>query len=154
MQFSFSRFVIYLGIAFSIILPAIAAPATDSPDAVVHALYSSCEDHFGFDLAIVKTYQPWLTPALYARILKKANEPVTKGDAPDIEGDLFFNSQETPTKFTVGQPFIDPTKAKVPVTVIVGLEKHRYIVLLEQIDGAWKVSDVHYGKDGKLTDLL
>ena len=154
MKFIPRHFLTLLLIASSAVLPLAAAPATDSPDTVVQALYRSSLDHFGFDPATVKSSKPWVTPELYVRMWKKVNQPVPKGDAPDIEGDLFFDAQDLPTKYEVGKPSIDQNKAKVPVTVIFGGEKRHYTVLLEQIDGAWKVSDVHYGKDGNLTDLL
>jgi len=125
-----------------------------SPSKVVYYLFRSAKIHFGFDADIVKNYKPWLTPDLYARIEKKANAPVPKGDAPDIEGDLFLDSQEPPTSFEVGKESIDKTTAKVPVTLTWPSEKRQETVLLKQVDGAWKVYDVDFGKDGKLTDLL
>ena len=85
---------------------------------------------------------------------KKLNQPVAKGDAPDIEGDLFLGCQEPPSKFEVGEISVDGTKAKVEVTLIWPGEKRQYTVLLEQVQGTWRVYDVDYGKDGKLTDLL
>ena len=136
------------------LLPVVADPATNSPDAVVRALFHSSVNHFGFSPESVKLDKFWVTPELYRRMWKKVNEPVPKGDAPDIEGDLFLGSQEPPTKFEVGLPSIDQAKAKVGVVVTWPGEKRHYIVSLEQVDGAWKVSDVHYGKDGNLTDLL
>jgi hypothetical protein len=121
---------------------------------VVQALYQTAFTHFGFDTDTVKAAKPWLTPGLYARLWKKANEPVPKGDAPDIEGDVFLDSQEPPTKFEVGDSSVHENKATVGVSVFLAGEKRHFNVLLERVDGAWKVSDVDYGQDGKLTDLL
>ena len=134
-----------------------AASETDSPTAVVQALYHSAFIHFGFTPETVKSNRQWLTPGLYSRLLKKVNEPTPTGDAPDIEADVFLNCQDLPDKFMVGKASIDQAKAKVDVTLRwaggAG-EKRHYNVLLKQIDGAWKVYDIDYGKDGKLTDLL
>lgn len=137
-------------------LPALhaAASGSDSPASVVKALYRSSLDHFGFSPESVKLDKPWVTPELYARMWKKANEPTPKGDAPDIEGDLFLNAQDTPTKWEVGDSSITATTAKVIVTLHWDSDKRQYTVLLKQVDGAWKVTDVDYGKDGKLTDLF
>jgi len=132
----------------------VAAPATDSPETVVRALYKSSLAHFGFSPESVKLDKAWVTPDLYARMWKKVNVPTPKGDAPDIEGDLFLNAQDTPTKMEFGDASITSTKAKVIVTLHWDSEKRPYTVLLKQVDGAWKVYDVDYGKDGKLTDLL
>jgi hypothetical protein len=134
-----------------------AASETDSPAAVVQALYHSAFIHFGFTPDTIKSNRQWLTPELYSRLLKKVNEPTPKGDAPDIEGDVFLDCQDPPEKFVVGKASIDQARAKVDVTLTWAGgsgEKRHYSVLLKQIDGAWKVCDVDYGKDGKLTDLL
>jgi hypothetical protein len=136
-----------------LISPLNAAPG-DNPTEVVQALYRHEITHFGFDPDIVKAAKPWLTPGLYARLWKKANEPVPKGDAPDIEGDVFLNCQDDPTRFDVEPAVIDGDKARVEVRIYFSDEKRLCTVLLKQINGAWKVSDVDYGKDGKLTDLL
>jgi len=143
--------------ALALVSDAVAAPGTDSPAAVVQALYHSAFVHFGFTPDTVKANRQWLTPELYARLWKKVNEPTPKGDAPDIEGDVILNCQDTPDKFVVGTASISQTTAKVDVMLTWGGasgDKRHYYALLKQIDGAWKVYDIDYGKDGKLTDLL
>jgi hypothetical protein len=82
------------------------------------------------------------------------NQPVPKGDIPDIDGDVFLDSQELPDKLEVGKSSINQTKAKVEVTLTWGTDISHYTVLLTQIDGTWKVYDIDYGKDGTLTALL
>jgi hypothetical protein len=131
-----------------------ATADSDTPATVVKALYRSSLDHFGFSPESVKAAKPFVTPDLYARMLKKVNEPTPKGDAPDIEGDLFLNAQDVPTKWEVGDSSITAAKAEVKVNLHWDSEKRQYTVLLKQVDGAWKVYDVDYGKDGKLSDLL
>ncbi len=134
-----------------------AAGDAERPEVVVQGLYRSALEHFGFSPDTVKACQPWVTPELYARLWKKVNEPVPKGDAPDIEGDVFLDSQDPPIKFGVGQAAINSTKAQVGVMLIwpgASGERRQVSVLLKRIDGAWKVDDVNYGKDGKLSDLL
>jgi len=139
----------------SILIPAFAAPETGDPAAVVQALYRTSLDHFeGFSPEAIKRVKPWVTPELYVRLQKKAHQPVAKGDAPDIEGDIFLDGEEPPTKFEVGKSSINNSKATVDLTAVWPGEKRQYTVLLEQVNGAWKVYDVNYGKDGKLTDLL
>jgi hypothetical protein len=157
MKFIHRGFVILSLISLGSTLPVIGAPVTKTPDAVVQALYQSSLDHFGFSPESVKLSKPWVTPDLYARLWKKVNEPQPKDAAPDIEGDLFMDCQEPPTKFEIGKVSPADTKAKiveVGVTLFFAGDKRHYTVQMEQIGGAWKVSDVDYGKDGKLTDLL
>ena len=132
-----------------------AAPDAASPAEVTQALYHANLAHStGFNKESVVLSKKWVTPDLYARILKKLNQPVPKGDAPDIEGDLFLDCQDPPNKFEIGKSSIDETKAKVEVILIWPSEKRHLTVLLTQLKGAWKVYDVIYDKDGKLTDLL
>jgi hypothetical protein len=142
-------------VSISSIRYVVAAPEADRPVTVVQALYRISLDHFtGFTSDSVKLTKPWVAPELYARLWKKVNQPQPKNAAPDIEGDLFLDCQEPPTKFEVGKSSIQQTKAKVDVVLIWPGEKRIYTVLLEHVDGGWKVYDVHYGKDGNLTDLL
>jgi hypothetical protein len=132
-----------------------ADTAKTSPSDVVKALYNTClKKSDGFDAASVALTKPYLSPDLYARIQRKLNQPVPKGDAPDIDGDLFLDAQDLPTSFVVGSTTLAGDKAQVLVTLKWSDEKRRYTVELQQIDGAWKVTDVNYGKDGKLSDLL
>jgi hypothetical protein len=150
-------FGLFLLATFGFIPNTDADPAPDSnaPVAVVKALYRSSLDHFGFDAASVKSSKPWVAPDLYARMLEKVNQPTPKGDAPDIEGDLFFDAQDLPTSFAVSQTCtIDRGEASVDVLIKWSDEKRHYIVVLRQIGGAWKVTDVNYGKDGTLRDLI
>jgi hypothetical protein len=131
-----------------------AATTTDKPENVTQALYESAMAHEGFTPESIKASRPWVTPDLYARLWKAVNKPVAKGDAPDIDGDIFLDCQDPPTKFEVGKSSIDQTKAKVDVTLIWPSEKRHLTVLLTRVDSAWKVYDVIYDKDGKLSDLL
>jgi hypothetical protein len=145
--------VVLLAASLLSTLPARAAD-DGGPAGVVQALYQSALKNFGFDPDTVKVAKPWLTPGLYARLWKKANEPVPEGDAPDIEGDVFLDAQDLPTRFDVEPAVVHEDRATVGVRVYFSGEKRHYTVLLDKIAGAWKVSDVDYGPDGKLTDLL
>lgn len=131
-----------------------AETGAGDPAAVTKAAYQADMKHFGFDADTLRTDKPYLTPDLYAKLSKKASQPVAKGDAPDIEGDVLFDAQDVPDKYEVGSASINGAKAKVPVSLRWGNEKRRYLVQLVQMNGAWKISEIDYGKDGKLSDLL
>ena len=142
-------------LGFAMHVAADTAPSPGSPAAVVQSLYRACLDHStGFNAESVKLAKPWVAPDLYARILKKLNQPTPKGEAPDIEGDIFLDAQEPPSSFTVRETTSDLGAVSVEVILKWPHEKRRYYVLVLQIDGVWKVIDVNYGKDGTLRNLL
>ncbi|HEY0255794.1 MAG TPA: hypothetical protein VGC39_00010 [Candidatus Methylacidiphilales bacterium] len=150
-----ARFLLAILFAAMVLSFSHARAGTEAdPTAVVQGLYHEAFNHFGFSPESVKLAKPYVTPALYARLWKTASKPVPKGDAPDIEGDIFLNSQETPTSFDVGESAIHDDMAIVKVSVNVGGDNRQYTVLLERIDSAWKVSNIDFGGDGKLTDQL
>jgi hypothetical protein len=132
-----------------------AAPA-DSPEAVTQGLYHHAMKDSGFSVGTVRDSRPWLTADLYAKLLKKAKVPTQPGDAGAIDCDVFLNAQDIPIKLEFGQASIDGAKAKVSVDLTWSAnDKRHYVVMLTQVQGAWKVSDVEYdNKEGNLTDLL
>src|SRR5579884_1639945 len=79
-------------------IPCFAAePAAADPAQTVQSFYAYHFKHnMGFDAAQVKAQKASLDPKLYALITKVLAKPVPKGDAPDIEGDIFTDSQDTP----------------------------------------------------------
>jgi hypothetical protein len=128
---------------------------TDSPSNVVQALYRASLSHFtGFSKQSVILIKPWLAPELYARLWKKADEPQPKDEVPDVDGDIFLDSQEPPSRFEIGNVSADHNKATVELKVKWPHEDRVYRVQVEQTSHGWKVYDVQFGKDGNLTDLL
>ncbi len=136
-------------------LPAGAAPPAEGPASVTQGLYEAAMKHPGFSEDSVKAYHPFVTPALFSRLWKEVTTPAPVGDAKDIEFDVITGGQDAPTGFEIGPMSIDQTQAKVDVTVIFSpTEKHGFTVNLTKIDGTWKVYDIDYGTDGKLSKLL
>jgi hypothetical protein len=138
-------------------LPALRAetPVATDPASVTKAAYATAMAHFGFTAETLRHEKPYLAADLYAALLKKANQPTPKGDAPDIEGDVILNSQDLPNKYSVDPATISGPRATVPVTLVWGTENRRYLVYLTQLkSGSWKIADIDYGKDEKLSDLL
>lgn len=125
------------------------------PEAVVRALYHQAIHHFtGFTRASVQADQPWVTPGLYQRLLKKAGMPPSKQEAPEIEGDIFLDAQSAPVGFEIGKSHADGERARVDVTLLWPGEKRHYTVFLQLSDGGWKIRDVRFDQDGRLTDML
>jgi hypothetical protein len=140
---------------FAAIQKASAEPA-ESPEAVTQGLYHHVMKNPGLSVDIIKGTRPWLTPDLYAKLLKKAKVPTQPGDAGAIDCDVFLSAQDIPIKLDFSKASIDGAKAKVSVDLTWSADdKRHYVVLLTQVQGAWKVSDVEYdNKEGNLTDLL
>src|ERR1700743_2913500 len=111
-----------------------AETSADSPVAVTKAAYQTGIAHFGFSPEILRHQKPYLAPDVYAALMKKANQPVAKGDAPDIEGDVILNAQDKPDKYEVGHAYVEGIKGPVPVSLTWGSEKRRYLVHLAQIN--------------------
>jgi len=150
----FRCWIVGLSLGSIALVQNVTATTPGSPADVTKALYRSAMAHPGFTEETIKANRPWLTPTLYAQLQKKLNQPVPKGDAPDIEGDVFLDCQDSPDKLEIGKSSIEQSKAKVEVILIWPKEKRHCTVLLTQIKGEWKVSDVVYEKDGSLSDLL
>lgn len=150
------RWFFALLVLFSMmLLPARAESAAVTPADVTQKVYQISLDNLeGFSLKSIESQKPWLTDELYSRIEKKLNQPKSKDEAPKIEGDIFLDCQEPPATFKVGSSTIKSTDAKVEVTLIWPSEERHLNVLLKQVGGAWKINDVVYDKDGRLSDLL
>jgi len=148
-----TRWFLVLLLSAATLQVARAASESD-PAAVVRALYKLDIKNVGFDGDYIKSERPYLAPDLYARIEKALNKPVAPGDEGSIDEDLILGAQDTPTKYSVGQATIDHDTAEVPVDLAWDSDKLHYTVFLKQFDGAWKVTEIDYGKNGKLTDLL
>lgn len=139
---------------FTIPAPAADKPAPD-PAQTVQSFYAYHFKHdMGFGAPEIKARKAWLAPKLYALITKALNKPVPKGDAPDIDGDIFTDSQDTPNSFLVGKATLDKETAKVDVTFIWSGEKRHVTVILTQVEKAWLIVDIDYGSHRSLIKEL
>ena len=149
--------VLYLAALLSIlaITPLEAENNGADPVQAVQSFYAYHFKHdMGFGAPEVKARKSWITPALYDLIMKVLSKPTPKGDAPDIEGDIFTDSQDTPTSFHVGKATVEKGTATVDVTLVWSAEKRYVTVMLTQIDKAWRISDIDYGDHRTLTKEL
>ena len=148
-------FRIFLVLLASTGLPVGATPPADGPATVTQGLYQAAMKHPGFSPDSVKAYHPFVTRELFDQLWKEVTKPAPVGDAKDIEFDVITGGQDAPTSFEIGHLSMDPAQAKVDVTVIFSpTEKHTFTVNLTKIEGTWKVYDIDYGTDGKLSKLL
>lgn len=132
-----------------------AAPPADGPATVTQGLYQAALKHPGFSPDSVRAYHPFLTRDLFDRLWKEVTSPVPTGDASSIDFDVITGGQDAPTNFEIGHMALDQNQAKVDVMVIFSpTEKHQFTVTLTKQDGTWKVYDIDYGSDGRLSKLL
>lgn len=141
--------------------PMVAKPVatkTDTaaaPQAVVQALLQRhMRDDMGYTPASVARKAEWLTADLRKHIAAGFAKPVPEGDAPDIEGDPFTNSQDPPTRFKLEAVKLQGSRAEVPVRFSGdgGHERVRFMMKLEQ--GSWQVDDLAYSDGSSLRKLL
>lgn len=136
-------------------LASAAEKADADPAQTVKSFYDFHFKHgMGFGPAEMKARKAWLTPQLYALITTVLKKPVPKGDAPDIEGDIFTDSQDTPTGFHVGKATLDKGTAKVEVSLNWSHEKRQITVILAQVEHAWLIQDIEYGDHRLMTTDL
>jgi hypothetical protein len=148
------RSVALLALWAAPVLPGRAESSAVAPDDVVKKAYHLAIANFGFSPENLRPEKPWLTESLYSGLRKKADQPTPKGDVADIDGDVFTDSQDLPTRYEVGGASIEGDRAKVEVDLVWSKEKRRDTVLLKQVGGAWKIDDIVYQDDGTLRGLL
>lgn len=148
------RSLVVLFLVATLALVQNAAAATDTPATVTKALFQKQMKGDGYTPETVKADREWLTPDLYAKLSKQVNSKKQKGEDPDIDCDPILNAQDVPEKLEIGKTTTEKSNAKVEVILTWGKDKAHFTVSLKQIEGAWKVDDIDYGKDGSLRKLL
>jgi hypothetical protein len=120
---------------------------TGTPAAVVQQLL---ERHFagdmGFDAKSVATKRQFLSDALLARIAQYFKKPSNPNEVPSIDGDPFTDSQEYPTRFSVGTPVAEGALMLVPVRYSDAYSTKQVRFVLVRQGAAWRVNDVRAGK--------
>lgn len=126
-----------------------------SPESAVQQLL---ERHFaggmGFDAATLQTKSGLLSQQLlqHARAYLARSKP---GDeVPSIDGDPFTDSQEYPTRFSVGRATLQADRALVPVHFADGYSQRRVVYRLVRESAGWRVDDLRYAHGPALSALL
>lgn len=118
-----------------------------SPAMVVQQLL---ERHFagdmGFDAKSVASKQALLSDSLRAHIAQYFKKPVKADEVPNIDGDPFTNSQEYPTRFSVGAPIAEGAAMTVPVRFSDAYSTKDVRYVLHRQGAGWRVHDVRYAK--------
>ena len=134
--------------------PGALAVATTPAGVVQRFLEAHFANDMGFDAARLASKKAFLTPSLVALTKKYFAKPVPKGDAPDIEGDPFTNSQDYPTRFSVGAPITTGTSSSVRVRFF-DTSSANVVTYQLQLGGAmWRIDDVRYDAGPTFRELL
>ncbi len=124
-----------------------ALAAAGTPSAVVQQLL---ERHFagdmGFDAKSIAAKKLYLSDGLYTRIGQYLKRPANPNEAPEIDGDPFTDSQEYPTRFSVGAATADGARMLVPVQFSDGYSSKRVTYVMEKQAAEWRVADIRAGK--------
>jgi hypothetical protein len=149
----------------ALLFPILPAKANDpsattpmDPAKTVQAFYDFYLTHHGSpDVPTVKATRQYFTPRLYSALITQFSKPVAKGDAPDIDWDVFLDSQEVPRAVKAGKATIDKDTAKVGATTYWSSkdQNETIVVTLVRVDGKWKIKDFYYPVTRtNLTDIL
>ena len=134
--------------------PGALAAATTPAGVVQRFLEAHFVSDMRFNAARLASKSAVLTPTLVALTKKYFARPVPEGDAPDIDGDPFTNSQDYPTRFSVGAPTTAASSATVPVRFFDSSSASvvTYQLLLES--GIWRIDDIRYDDGSTFRKLL
>jgi hypothetical protein len=132
-----------------------AIAATTTP---AGTLQRFLEAHFagdmGFDLKSANGKEPYLTPSLMTAIRKYFAKPAPKNEAPLINGDPFTDSQEYPTRFSVGAPTTTGNAAHMRVRFSDAYSTKDVTFVMLVSAGVWRIDDVRYTHPTSLRAML
>lgn len=134
--------------------PGALAVAT-SPEGVVQRFL---ETHFagdmGFDATTFGAKSKFMSTTLTGSAKKYFAKPVKKDDVPDIDGDAFTNSQEYPTRFSVGGATTTANASTVRVKFSDAHSVKTVTYLMTMEGGTWHIDDVRYEQGPTLRTIL
>ena len=128
-------------------------PQTKSSDAqaTVKAFYAfHIKNKCDYSVGGLKLRHRWLDENLYRLLLAELKKPVKPDEVPDLDGDPFTNSQDTPKSFHVGETKQGDKNASVEV-LFYWKEKDKVVdqrkieVKLTKSANAWKIANIISG---------
>ena len=135
------------------------APGTRAhPDSPSGRVQSFLERHFAADPATAlrdfAARRTWWSRGL-SRLIERYNARAPRPDeVPAINGDPFTDSQEYPTRFSVGRARVQAHRASVPVTFADALQRRVLVYRLVREGGQWALDDIDYGRGEHLRQAL
>ena len=130
------------------------APATGPAAAVLALLREHMTGDMGFAPDTVARKRALLTPGLARAIDAYFERPVSEDLVPPIDGDPFTDSQEYPSRFSLGEAASVGAGAVVPVSFRDGARVRGVEFVLRRDGERWLVDDLRYEDGGTLRELL
>ncbi|MEO7997288.1 MAG: DUF3828 domain-containing protein [Gemmatimonadaceae bacterium] len=134
--------------------PGALASATTPSGVVQRFLETHFAGDMGFDSASVASKRKYMSTSLTALSKKYFAKPVVKDEVPDIDGDPFTDSQEYPTRFSVGAGTTTANASTVRVKFSDAHSSKVVTYLLSMDAGTWRIDDVRYDGGPTLRALL
>jgi hypothetical protein len=124
--------------------PGAMASATIPAGVVQRFLEAHFARDMGFTPTAMQRKMRFVTPALYALMTRYFALPANPNEAPDINGDPFTNSQEYPTRFSVGDATVSGLQATVRVRLSDAFRVKNLTYQLRRENTVWRIDDVKY----------
>jgi hypothetical protein len=116
------------------------------------------ETHFSGDMGFspdnVKSHRAWYSKSLDAAMTRYFARPAPEDEVPAIDGDPFTDSQEYPSRFSVGKARVAGDQAEVPVRFSDAFSDRSMLYLLKREGGAWHVDNLRFSSGETLLGLL
>lgn len=133
------------------------APEAGAPSpvgAVRRFLGEHLTGEMGFSRGSVERIRTHLTPELVAAIEAYFDHPWTADEVPPIHGDPFTDSQEYPSRFTIGPLRQEGDASAVPVLFRDGTRVRPVEVRLRLVGSRWQVDDLLYEDGATFREVL
>lgn len=127
--------------------PGVKAPAASAEGRVQAMLQAHFAGPMEFVPASVEAKRAWLSAGLRARMEAYFAKAVPANEPPLINGDPFTDSQEYPTRFSVGAAVVENDRATVAVRFADAHRERMVRYRLVRAEGVWRVDDLNY-EDG------
>jgi hypothetical protein len=116
------------------------------------------EAHFSADMGFtadnVKSHRAGFSKSLDGAMARYFARPTPEDEVPAIDGDPFTDSQEYPSRFSVGKARVSGDQAEVAVRFSDAFSERRILYLLKREDGAWQLDNLRFSSGETLLGLL
>ena len=134
--------------------PGARAPATSAEGTVQAMLQSHFAGTMEFAPANVHAKRAWLSAGLLARMDAYFAKAVPVSEPPLITGDPFTDSQEYPTRFSVGAATVENDRATLSVRFADAHRERMVRYRLIRSEGGWRIDDLNYADGNALSVRL
>ena len=128
----------------------------DAQAPVRQLLLQHLAEESAFDAERLARLRAWLAPSLRRAFAAWFARPANPDEAPYLDGDPFTDTQEPPAALSLGE--LRQSGAQAWQTVVVefdgGIRRNMVYRLQRQPQGEWRISDIEYGHDTTLLQLL